>query len=376
MPSTQASIRRRRAARDPGPRLRGMVLACCGLMAFAGSPAGRAAEAPPRRLVVVTHVAPPFVMRTGDDWSGISIDLWRRIAEDLHVSYKLRAVDSPEAVVDAVASGRADLAAAAITVTAERDRKVDFSQPYFSSGLAIAVPSSEKSGWLAVLQTLFSWEFLSVVAGLAVMLGAAAAGVWLCERRANPEQFGGPGARGFGSAFWWSAVTMTTVGYGDKAPRTAGGRAIAVAWMFASIVMVSSFTAHITSSLTVNRFESGIRGPADLARLTVATVADSSAAAFLRSQDIRLVLVGSLSDALSAVEAGRAQACVYDAPLLKYTIPQHPGLVVLPGTFEQRSYAIALPLGSSLRKAVNLSLLRYIHSDSWRRLEAGYLGRQ
>src|SRR5512146_2904815 len=104
-------------------------------------------ENPPRPLVVATHVAPPFVMRTGDDWSGLSIDLWRRIAEDLHVTYELRAMDSPEAVVDAVASGQGDLAVAALTVTAARDRKVDFSQPYFSSGLAIAVPTSERSGW-------------------------------------------------------------------------------------------------------------------------------------------------------------------------------------------------------------------------------------
>lgn len=334
----------------------------------------RGEAAVPRPLIVATHVAPPFVIKTGDDWSGLSIDLWRRIAGDLHLTYELRAMNTPEAVVDAVASGKADLAIAAITVTPARDRRVDFSQPYFSSGLAIAVPVSAKSGWWAVLDALVSWQFLSIVGGLMLVLALAAGGIWLCERKANPEQFGGTGARGFGSAFWWSAVTMTTVGYGDKAPRTVAGRSIAIFWMILSVGMASSLTAHLTSSLTLHRFESVIRGPSDLPRFTVATVADSSSAAFLQSQEIRVVLCPTLPEALAAVAAGRADACVYDAPLLKYRIPKYPSLMVLPGTFEERNYAIALPLGGGLRKEVNLSLLRFVQSESWRRLKMGYLG--
>lgn len=344
------------------------------LLAATFAAAARSQPAPARTLIVATHVAPPFVMKSDGEWSGLSIELWRHIAEDLHLSYELRPLDSPDALIDAVASGKAGAAIAAITVTPARDLKVDFSQPYFSSGLAIAVPATEESGWRALFLAFFSWRFLSVVGGLVVILAAAAFGVWLCERRANPEQFGGGGLGGFGSAFWWSAVTMTTVGYGDKAPRTAGGRAIAIVWMFISVVMASSLTAHIASSLTLTRFEGRIHGPADLPRFTVATVDRSSAADYLRSREVAIVPCASLADALAAVESGKAEACVYDAPLLKYRITRYSDLMVLPGTFEERNYAIALPLGSPLRKAVNLSLLRYVQSESWRRLQTGYLG--
>ena len=38
--------------------------------------------------------------------------------------------------------------------------------------------------------------------------------IWILERRKNPEHFSPIPVKGLGSAFWWSAVTMTTVGYG------------------------------------------------------------------------------------------------------------------------------------------------------------------
>ena len=40
------------------------------------------------------------------------------------------------------------------------------------------------------------------------------------------------------SAFWWAAVTMTTVGYGDKTPVTTGGRIVGLVWMFTSVIVI------------------------------------------------------------------------------------------------------------------------------------------
>ena len=52
----------------------------------------------------------------------------------------------------------------------------------------------------------------------------------------------------FGDAAWWSATTVTTIGYGDVVPGTSGGRVIAVFVMFASVATVSFTTAVITAS--------------------------------------------------------------------------------------------------------------------------------
>ncbi|MBM3214722.1 hypothetical protein FJZ36_07400 [Candidatus Poribacteria bacterium] len=56
-------------------------------------------------------------------------------------------------------------------------------------------------------------------------------------------------------AVWWGFVTMTTVGYGDKYPRTRGGRTVAVLLMFSGIVLISSFTATASSVLVARRIQ-------------------------------------------------------------------------------------------------------------------------
>ncbi|MGN7226290.1 potassium channel family protein [Dietzia maris] len=60
---------------------------------------------------------------------------------------------------------------------------------------------------------------------------------------------GAPGASisSYGEALWWSAVTVTTVGYGDYSPVTAVGRAIAVGLMIAGIALLGVVTATLAS---------------------------------------------------------------------------------------------------------------------------------
>lgn len=320
-----------------------------------------------RKLVIGTHEAPPFAMKSGDGrWSGLSIELWQEVAAKLGLDYEWRELEDPEALVGEVEAGRVDASVAAITVTAERAEKVDFTQPYFNAGLGIVVPAKRESGWLGTARAFLSLSFLKVVGALTLVLLGAGFGVWIFERRRNSGDFGGTAAQGLGSAFWWAAVTMTTVGYGDKAPRTLGGRLIALVWMFTSVIIISTFTAQITSSLTLNRLSSAVHGPADLPRIVVATVGESAANEYLNENHVRTVAASSVERMLAAISEGTAQAGVYDAPILQYLLLSHPSLQLLPGTFEHRGYAIALPQQSPLRKRIDIALLEVIQGAAWK----------
>ena len=348
-----------------------------------GLPASRQAGAserqaePHRRLVIGTKEAAPFAIHRSDGtWSGIGIELWREIADELDLDYQFVERDLP-GLIDGVATGELDGAVAALTVTAEREARLDFTQPFYTSGLGIAVPAGQKSGVLLILDRLLSMAFLKVVGALMGVLLLAAALVWVFERRANPEQFGGPAAKGLGAAFWWSAVTMTTVGYGDKAPKTAGGRAVALVWMFTSVAIISGFTAAIASALTVGRLSSPVQGPEDLPRVRVATVASSTSERYLADRHVMHTAYPDASAALAALTGGEADAVVYDAPILQYLIARELNgrAHVLPGTFQRQDYAIALSEGSPLRERVNRVLLEKTGQPDWQDLLFRYLGR-
>jgi ABC-type amino acid transport substrate-binding protein len=314
-----------------------------------------------RPLRVGTKQVPPFVIREPDgSWSGISIELWERIAAELGVRYELVEMTLPE-LLDGVAKGTLDAGVAALSVTAAREERLDFSHPFHSSGLAIAAPTRQR-GFLGVVGEILSGRFLLVIAVLLVLLIGVGLLVWLLERRRNAAQFGGRGLRGVGNGLWWSAVTMTTVGYGDKSPVTAGGRMVALVWMFASILLISTFTAAIASTLTVSRMEGHIRGPGDLTGRRVAVVTGSTGAEYV--------------DALEAVADARVEAMVYDAPVVRYLVLQEfaDRVTVLQHTFRREEYAIALPENSPLRERINRAILRITGAPRWQELLRRYLG--
>ncbi len=318
-------------------------------------------------LIVGTKVAPPFAIKNPDgSWSGLSIDLWREIAARQNLAFTLEERDLA-GLLAGVEDRTLDAAVAALTITAEREQRMDFTHPFHTSGLGIAVRADDKGGWLAVAERFFSLRFLQVIASLALVLLLFGFLVWLFERRKNPEQFGGGLLKGIGAGFWWSAVTMTTVGYGDKAPATLGGRLVGMVWMFAAIIIISGFTAAITSSLTLTGLESRVRGPQDLPRVRVATVADSTSATYLQRERIGFRSFAAPVAALEALAGGEVDAVVYDAPILRYFANAIPDAAIstVPQTFERQDYGIALPAGSPLREPANRVLLEKINSPWW-----------
>lgn len=326
-------------------------------------------------LRVGTKESPPFAFRDPQGaWIGISIDLWSAVAERLGQDFELVEVARTDELLVGLEEGAFDTAISAITVTSAREERVDFTHPYFTTGLGVAVRGDSGTGFERIASAVFSWPFLTLVGSVVLGLMAMGAVFWSVEHRRN-HAFPSGYREGVPQGVWWSTIML--LGHKGIFPATAIGRVLAASCMLVSILMLSVLTGAIASALTVGHFESWIRDENDLRHVRAFAVEGSSSAEYLRRQRIVFESVPSVTAGLDAVASGRGEAFVHDAPLLEYEVAQHhAGVVhVLARQFELQDYAVAVGQGSVLRERLNKVLLDVRSSPEWARIQYEYLQR-
>jgi len=316
---------------------------------------------------VAIHPIAPFVFKEGGQWSGFSIDLWDALARRLNEDTAWIEVNSIGEQLQAVNRGDAEVAIAAITMTPEREQRVDFSQPYFDSGLQIMVRAQTDSRLLDTFGS-FPWLAVGQLFGAAIVIMFLLANVlWLVERRRNPN-FKKGYWRGVGEGLWGAMLIIATGEHGDRDTATVVKR-LTVAWMWLlGVVLVAHLTATVTTSQTVQRLQSNIQGPADLPGKQIATVPGTVAADYLKQLGLPYVEVTNADDGYNMLMQGRVQAIVYDAPTLQYWAAkrgQGRAVQVVGPIFRPEKYGIAVALGSPLRKRINEVLLKMYEDGSY-----------
>lgn len=334
------------------------------LIALVGGLPGIAApaKAAPRTVRVATHDIEPFVMSHDNLKSGFTIDILDQIAKHEGWTFEYVDVANVSEQLKAVADSKADAAAAALSITAERAALFDFSQPTLSGGLQIMVPagSTERSspGLVDFLKLLFSKAVLVWLAAAFVLAVVPAHLIWLTERRHADSPM---------SKKYFPGI-FQAVGYGlgmlaaqpDEMPRHWINRIVGILLAFVSIVFVAYYTATLTANLTVEKFNSQISSPADLVGKRVCTVDKTTSASFLQQEGIGFTGVPAIKECYSGLKGGDFDAVVFDAPVLAYYVA-HDGseAATLVGTiFMNEDYGIAFRLGSDLRKQADEALLK------------------
>lgn len=328
---------------------------------------------------VVTRLSPPFVFFDQGEYTGFTIDLWERIAENVGADGEIYSVNSAPKLVDEVVRREADVGVAAIGITAGREEQVNFSHPFVETGLQVMVGDNDGGffgGTLgALIDRIFSRDLLVLVVVLMVAITIAAHVVWLTERNRD-EDFPKEYRTGIWEAFWWASVTATTVGYGDKTPKGKAGRVVGLVWMFSGLFLLAYFTAGIATAFTLDEIEGAIGGIDDLPGHQVAVPADSEAAAHLDRLGIPTIEFPLAADAYLALEAGQVDAVVHDAAILQFAVNNGDGSTRLAGApFHQQQYGFAVAADDPLRERINIELLQLIEAGDYADLYEQWFGR-
>ena len=114
-------------------RFRLVLLCCLVLLAITGTNMpvlAEPADTETQTLVLVKQIS-PFVIIEHGKVSGFSIDLWGELADRAGFKTTYQTVDSLAELLDGIENDSADAAIAAVTITAGREAKMDFSPIFF-----------------------------------------------------------------------------------------------------------------------------------------------------------------------------------------------------------------------------------------------------
>ncbi len=327
-----------------------------------------------KHVVVGIKQSEPFIDLEEEDPDGLSIYLWEKVAEDLSLTYEYKEYETINDILDALKREEIGLSINPITVTPERLLNIEFSQPFFISNLAVVIRRDQ--GWSigTIFRLVFSQTFIEILGFLAIVIMIFGFMAWIFERKHNKEQFA-PGIKGLWDAFWWSAVTMTTVGYGDKAPKSFGGRMVALFWMFTAIIIIGIFTGSVASLLTYDKLSLSVNDFEDLKSSKVLTIEGSTSEEYLKSKGVTPLVAIDLNDALQDMIEGDYDALVYDETLLQHAIDEQgvgDELTLAPVKFLTQYYAFGVPLREDKIHYLNMAMINRMETLEWKSKVAEY----
>ncbi len=320
--------------------------------------------AAPQVLKVGVSGSAPFVIADVDGLEGISVQIWEETASRLDRPFLYVPQPNSKANLEAVSQGEVDLAIGPISITPDRlaNPKIDFTQPYFHGQEGLMIPMQAPSLW-SRFSPFFGWAALSSLGGLMVLLFVVGNLIWLAERRRNPENFPRAYFQGVGNGMWFALVTLTTVGYGDRAPTSRTGRTIAGIWMLMSLLALSSITAGLASAFTVSLSKlepSAIRERSYLRNKTLAVVAGTTSETWAKVYGARPKEADSLIKAIALLTSGDVDAVLFDRAPLRYYLQQNPKapFKMAPFALSTQTYGFVVPVNSKLRTPIDVELLQ------------------
>nr|XP_039251357.1 glutamate receptor ionotropic, delta-1-like isoform X1 [Styela clava] len=362
-----------------------------------------------RTFRVATLEEPPFVFidetPTGEFiYSGFSIDLLQALAKKNNFEYELYRVKdnkygiqksdgSWNGLIGDVVRGEADLAIAAMTITAQREKVVDFTKRYmdYSVGIVMKKPR-ESSSLFSFVYPFHTSVWFCILSSLILVSVVIFVLTRVSPLRPPPEPRDDDDTKiTVVNCFWFAYSSLMQQG-SELHTITWPIRVVTGFWWFFALIVVSSYTANLAAFLTVTRMETPIRNFDDLAnqkQVDYGTVVDTSIFDHIMTKGEKALdeqsVYKKMSKAINATtnriteakigfkkaETGKF-AFLWDVAVIQYEILNHKScsLTTVPDSIYDKGYGIALEHGSPFRDLLSLGILDLQESGEITKLTA------
>jgi polar amino acid transport system substrate-binding protein len=334
------------------------------------SAAGRtdAPAAATRALVVGVVHDPPYIFKGKDgEWSGLNLDIWKAVAQELKVNYVLKEMPFNQ-LLNSLKEGSIDLSIEGFFVTAERATWMHYSFPFGNTRLAVAMlPEKAPHPWLVAMKIFFSWGTFKVIGAFCLILCFLGFLFWLIERRSNPEHFGEGPIKGVGTGIYWVGSTLASGVCFGITLKSAWARILGLIWMLVCALALSSLIASLTTALTESRARVEVIEEDTLRQMHLGGIKGSTESTVLRGLGGEYTLFPEEEDALRGLMNRKIDGFLYDEITLSYYRDHdYKGkIAVFPTGLRRFYFGFGLPWGSPWSGKVDAALLNLMEKPEW-----------
>ncbi|RDX85403.1 Glutamate receptor 3.6, partial [Mucuna pruriens] len=276
-----------------------------------------------------------------------------------------------------ITTGEFDGAVGDIAITTERTRMVDFTQPYIESGLVVVAPVRRAESNALAFLAPFTPKMWCVTAVFFILVGAV---VWILEHRVNDE-FRGPPKKQVVTILWFSFSTMF-FSHRENTVSTLG-RFVLIIWLFVVLIINSSYTASLTSILTVQQLYSPIKGIESLANskdpigYTQGSFAGNYLVQEIGIDESRLVPLTTPDETAKALrdgpQNGGIAAYIDEHPYTDLFLSSRCDLTVVGQEFTRNGWGFAFPRDSPLAVDMSTAILQMVDNGDLQRIHDKWL---
>ncbi|MGF1723671.1 transporter substrate-binding domain-containing protein [Photobacterium nomapromontoriensis] len=322
-------------------------------------------------IKVGSYNCPPFVIRNTDNtYSGLAILLWEKIALELKVDYVISNHNLPELLND-VANSALNIGVSCVSITSEREEILDFSHSFYETHLAIAI---KQQGYLHAIKSILTNTNLLIALAVVFILAAIVGAIYyFLEHRVNEKLYSMRSNKAqMVEGFILGLLFITKGPFNYFEFKTLAGRVLTVILAIFTTFFIASVTAILASTFTLGLLNSDIKGPNDLANMSVGAKRGSTSSEFLIVHSIVHRTYKDIESLLTALNNEEINAVVADDAILKYLIKKskeagnYENLMVLPYRFEKQNYGLVIENNSPHREKLNRALLKIRQSPEWR----------